>query len=631
MPRPITARAVTIGLVFAGLNCYFVLQLEMAWYSAQPTTISLFSHAFLVLLFLLLANKGLERINPKWRLSSGEILTVYFMSCVATSICSHDMLEILVPLIAHPFWFASEANRWRELFFDYLPEWLTMREPQALYDFFMGKGGLFSKGHILFWMKPILAWGALGMAIYFASFFMASILRRQWTQAERLTYPLAQVPVEFLRPKQPLFTKAFWIAFLAVMLVDIENGLRVLWFPWLPDMDMRSRDIVSSLITTHPWTALRPIRFAFYPFAIGISYLLPVDLLFSCWFFFWFWKLERVFFFWLGRAPDPRYPYINEQAFGAYIAIALFALWNAWRGLRLFRLPPAPDEPIKKARWALLGLSLCFAFMVGFSIKAGMRLQYAVAFFVIYLLISLAVGRIRAELGPPAHDLHFAGPERIITGFVGTRNVPPRDMTVMSLYYWFNRAYRAHPMPHILEAFRAAELSGLSMRGLSLALALSAFLGMFGGFIIYLHICYQMGAASGKMLGPTWPFGHEAYAHLTYWLNNPEGPSKGAIAGVLWGMGFGLFLTWMRLLFTWWPFHPVGFAISSSWSMEQLWLPIFITWLIKGAVLRYWGLRGYRATLPAFMGMVAADTVMAGVWGIVGIILGKRTYNIWPY
>ena len=47
--------------------------------------------------------------------------------------------------------------------------------------------------------------------------------------------------------------------------------------------------------------------------------------------------------------------------------------------------------------------------------------------------------------------------------------------------------------------------------------------------------------------------------------------------------------------------------------------------------MRYWGLRGYRATLPAFMGMVAGDTVMAGVWGIVGIAIGRLTYNIWPY
>lgn len=631
MPRPVTRRAVLLGMAFAALNCYFVLQLEMAWYSAQPTTISLYSHAFLPFLFLLVVNEGLRRLGVGWRLSVGEVLTIYFMCCVATSICSHDMLEILVPLIVHPFWFASEANRWRQLFIPYIPGWLTVRDHQALYDFFMGKGGLFSKGHIFFWLRPILAWGSLGMAIYFASFFMAALFRRQWTQAERLTYPLAQVPVEFIRPRQPLFTRAFWLAFIAVALIDIENGLRVLWFPWLPDLDVRSRDMVSSLITSHPWIALRPIRFAFYPFAIGISYLLPTDLLFSCWFFYWFWKFERVFFFWLGRTPDPRYPYINEQAFGAYIAIALFALWNAWRGLKLFRFPPAPDEPVGKARWALLGLSLCFAFMVGFSVKAGLQMRYAVPFFVIYLLVSLAVGRIRAELGPPAHDLHWSGPERIITDFLGTRNIPPRDLTVMSLYYWFNRAYRAHPLPHILEALRAAELTGLSMRGVSVALAVAAFVGMFGGFLIYLHICYQLGAASGKMLGPTWPFGHEAYAHLTYWLNNPQGPSKGAIAGVLWGISFGLFLMWMRLLFTWWPFHPVGYAISSSWSMEQLWLPMFITWLIKGAVLRYWGLRGYRATLPIFMGMVAADTVMAGIWGITGIAIGRLTYNIWPY
>ena len=35
------------------------------------------------------------------------------------------------------------------------------------------------------------------------------------------------------------------------------------------------------------------------------------------------------------------------------------------------------------------------------------------AAFALYFAISLAITRVRAELGPPVHDLHFSGPDHI--------------------------------------------------------------------------------------------------------------------------------------------------------------------------------------------------------------------------
>ena len=50
----------------------------------------------------------------------------------------------------------------------------------------------------------------------------------------------------------------------------------------------------------------------------------------------------------------------------------------------------------------------------------------------------------------------------------------------------------------------------------------------------------------------------------------------------------------------WFPFHPVGYAVSSSWSLSLLWLPLLIAWIIKSVLLRYGGLRAYRQAMPFF-------------------------------
>ena len=64
--------------------------------------------------------------------------------------------------------------------------------------------------------------------------------------------------------------------------------------------------------TEPPWNGVGDVRISFYPFAIGIGFLIPLDLLFSCWVFYWFYKIELI----VGRAMGwrnlPRFPYPDE-------------------------------------------------------------------------------------------------------------------------------------------------------------------------------------------------------------------------------------------------------------------------------------------------------------------------------
>ena len=56
-------------------------------------------------------------------------------------------------------------------------------------------------------------------------------------------------------------------------------------------------------------------------------FFLPLDLSFSCWFFFLFRQLSRVFSSYIGIHHLPGCPHFHEQSAGAWICLAFIAFW----------------------------------------------------------------------------------------------------------------------------------------------------------------------------------------------------------------------------------------------------------------------------------------------------------------
>ena len=88
-----------------------------------------------------------------------------------------------------------------------------------------------------------------------------------------------------------------------------------------------------------------------------------------------------------------------------------------------------------------------------------MALWTAGLYFLIYCLLAMGLTRIRAEVGPPGHEMFLAHPRYFLADVFGTRRLSPGSLTMMALYQVFNRGYRAHPMPHTLEGFKLAAAS----------------------------------------------------------------------------------------------------------------------------------------------------------------------------
>lgn len=637
----VTWRSLLIATLLIPINAFWLFQMDIIRYSAHATTVSLFFNVVFIILVLTAANLVVHRFAPRLALCQGELMVIYTMLAIASAICGHDSLEILVPMLTWPFHHATAGNRWEVLFFKYLPKWLMVPDEAATKTFYLGNSTLFTVEHIRAWILPTILWTVFITLVLFVMLCLNTILRKQWTDHERLSYPIVQLPFEMTqgaasgKPSSMFLNRLFWIGFAMSAGADFVNALN-LYYPSIPTIMTpgfgQSFIDLGKNFPNKPLNAIGWMPLSWYPFLVGLGMLLPLDFLFSSWFFYLFWKLEAVATVALGWDKDPRFPYIPEQSFGAYFAFLVFTVVLArgyFKQVLLCALGKPSDlddqdEPMRY-RWALLGILGGMAGLVIFSMFMGMSAWLAIAFFLIFFGLSLAITRMRAELGTPIHDLHFTGPDWMLSELIGTKNISPADLTGFSLFFWFNRAYRYMPMPHQLEGMKLAEKTGTSQRKLAGAMTLAGVVAALFGFWVMLHLMYVYGAEAKS----TMTFGPEAYDRLAGWLQSPKDPNFSAIGAVTVGLVICLFLEAMRVKIPWWPFHPLAFAVSSSWEINLVWFPLFLAWVLKSVIMRYGGRRGYGRSLPFFFGLMLGQFVLGSLLNIVGIILQVPTYQFW--
>jgi hypothetical protein len=323
-------------------------------------------------------------------------------------------------------------------------------------------------------------------------------------------------------------------------------------------------------------------------------------------------------------------PFVNEQGIGAYLAYGLFALWTARTFLKqVVRKAVNPQEAEDKLyRYAVVALAVGAIYWTLFGRYAGLSIGLAVAYFGLYFLVTTTITKIRAELGPPVHDLHFGGPDRMLLTWVGVTGLAPSERMGMTLFFGFNRAYRGVPQPMMLEAMRAAELENGSQRRLVWALWLAGPVAAFGSCWAFLHWAYQDGMQFAR---EAYRLGGQAWGRLDGWFTTPWDASGPATAA----MGFGavacMTLMACRLRSVAFPFHPIGYAISANWAMNTVWMCILIGWCWKSLVLKYGGAKGYRAGLPVAMGLILGEFVIGSLWSLYGVIANVPVYQFWMF
>ena len=631
----VTWRSVLIGALLIPPNAYWLLQLEMAWGGTYPSVLTLLLNAVFSLLLVVGLNLLVKRLVPHAALSHGELLITYIMLAEGMSLCGCDVVQTLVHITVTPFQHATLENEWAEIIHPHLPDYFTISNRDVYSGFFEGDSSLWNMGYIKAWLPPIAVWMGFIVILIFTMFCINTVLRKQWVERERLAYPIVRLPQEMARgsgAKGLLRNKTMWIGFSIAAGINLINGLSFL-HPAIPNIPVKQQWIFR--FTEKPWNAIGWMPVAFYPFVLGIGFLMPLDLSFSCWFFYLVWKAERV----IGSAAGismQGYPFYGEQATGVWIGIFVFTMWVSRHHLKrvlVAALGKISQEEEKSEpmpyRMALLGITTGMGLLLIFSNQIGMSVWVALVYFVVYFALGVTLTRIRAELGPPVHNLYLAGPDFFITRITGTRRLGAGNLTGMTLLYWINaESYRSSSMPHQMEGMKLAEGGHFNIRRLVIAIIVAAFVGGLSCFIIALQFGYSIGS-DVRFGGPAKWFARGGFNRLAWWLSYPRNTDFLGLGVTVFGFIFSLALMAMRMRFFWWPFHPIGYAIAYSWDMNLLWFPILLSFAAKTIVLRYGGLSLYRRAVPLFLGFILGEYMMGGIWNILGIALGRPMYAFW--
>ena len=627
-------RAILVGLLLIPINSYWHIQMTLVWLMNFPAILTLLFNVIFILFILVAINHLLKKYIPQAAFRQGELLTIYIMLCTATALNGYDMMQCLVSIIGTGTWYATPENEWMQHFGRYLPSWLTIKDREILSPFYEGGTTFYLAKHISAWAVPIASWTLFALALVFVMVCINVLLRKQWIENEKLAYPIVELPFDMTREGATSFfsNRGLWFGIAVAGGISLLNGLSY-FYPQIPRIPIWVTSL-NRFFTVKPWNAVYSMNITLYPFVIGLGFLMPLSLAFSYWFFYLFWQAQRVIGSQLGLSSLPGFPYPMAQVRGVWIGLLLFALWGGRKHfVRVFlkaftgRGIDDSNEPMTY-RNATIGIAIGTGLIIGFSYLAGLSLWFALWFFIIYFALSTTITRIRAELGPPAHDMYGSGPDYILTTLLGTRRIGPQNLTVMTLFYWINReSYRAHPMPHQLEGFKLAARSGMNGNRIIVAILLATILGALSCFWAFLHAGYQLGTEA-RLYRTTW-FAREGYTILASRLAHPANVSITDLSFMGIGFVFTVTVLLIRTRFLWWTLHPVGYAVTGWWIIGRLWFPLLISSIIKWATLKFGGARAYRRLVPFFQGLILGDFVIGSFWSILGIVMKKPTYVFW--
>lgn len=635
----LAARAVLTALLLAWMAGLWMRWDELYSHAVQLSESVPVIPAVAALCLFLALNPILARLHPRLAWNRGEIILVFVIVSITPLIGSIGLMRMLLPALIAPRYFATPENFLLEVW-KRLPPWFGPRNEKLILATFRGR--MLNQVPWGEWLPTLLLWGAFCVALYGALLCLCVLFRRQWTERERLTYPLMQVVAELMPApggsgqsilRNPLLWGGISISFL-------YNLMHIL-HAFLPAFPTPGRGFdIGQYFEARPLNAIRPLSIEWRPELLGLGYLMSTEVTFSIWFSYFLLRCSRVVGTIFGvTEPYAPFPYDQEQAAGAYVALALVALYLGRKSLReVFRRAFLNDRRVEDRaeplsyRTAVLGFLGGTAFVILFSLKAGMGLALTLLYFGFVFAFALAYTRIRAETGAPYVWLFpFWEQERMIYYLFGSEpfgGIASRPLVILASYSWLSRGYYPNSTMAVqMESFKLGDDVRMPRRHIAGALLLAIVLGLGIAYWIHLTVYYDLGAelAEGGGRVQLVLSGYQQVVDVVRGLERPPDRARSRAGGF--GFLLTLLFVFLRVRFVGFPFHPLGYAMTAAYGYP-LWGPALLAWLSKRLILRAGGIKLYRRCIPFFIGIILGHYFTAGVvWGVVGIFNPEVTYN----
>ena len=629
--RPLRALflGTTLCAIIAFVGPYNNVMLRGTYMTIDFTTAAA---VFLLFFVALLVNGLLRRFLPGLSFSSGDLFISYVMAAISCSICTMGLTLYLIPILPAAAYFATAENQWATIVLPFVPQWLVPQGEEVIRWYFEA----IPRGQAIPWMawvKPLLAWLPVLLGLYMVMISLPMLFRKQWIEHERLTYPLAQLPLVMGRQEPQRAVNGFfrnpvmWLGFAIPFILGSLNGLHA-HYHFIPRIQLGLDSIPIFRGMEHITLSLT------FPM-MGFAYLVHQDVALSIWLFHLLGITIKGYLNLMGLTRSLTLdPYTQSDGgpimafvqFGALVALVGNTLWIARRYLRrllgtaLHPLRSSNDGEDTLTRVLLFQLLIGMTLMTGWFIAVGLPWWAAIAFVLAAAATFLGITRILCESGLAATRAQLITPT-VVKTFFGTEMIGPQGVLGMLSYgqVWMSDV-RTFVMAAVANGLKLTETVGRQWTVLG-SMFLAVVLALVISVWTTLYYAYQSGAnnAAGWFFqsGPRYTI--DLAAH---YLRNPTGPD---VAGVgLIGLGglVMIVLFWLRTHVLAFPIHPIGWAVSQMALTRHMWFSVFVVWLVKAVLMRYGGTRALQAARPFFLGLILGQFSACAFWLLMAYITG---------
>lgn len=526
------------------------------------------------------------------------------------------------------------------------------------------------------WMPTLKFWGLLALLLGVASVCLVVVVQPQWKR-ELLPYPIARFVEEATRPGEKgllpeiMQNNLFWVAFLLVFVIHLFNGLHE-WFPTTWFFQIPLQLDFSGLATLFPNAAKIPqSKFVFtapvlYPTVIGFAFFLASEVSFSVGFSgVLFVALSAIL---LSNGVLMERDFLEPKnssmlRFGAYLGLAAIIIFLGRRYyfnlLKSFFGMKRNDETPSNAVWAARIMAVCMAGAVVVLSQSGLDWLLGSLMVALIMLTFFVMTRINVETGT-----FFIQPVwgvlGVITMVFGIQAIGPTAYITMALVTTLLVLDpREAIMPFVANGMYMSTRKEKKSANTKAALLIggTVVVSFFVALVSILYLQYNNGIdnqdvwATGVCCIPGLPFKSLAI-HLSDLSSYNELAASMEVSGLqrlgmmkpdwvmmrwaLLGVVLVLVANAARLRLSWWPLHPVAFVVWGTMPGLRFAPSFIIGWLVKVAVVRFAGAKGFRSVLPMMVGLIAGEMFAALGWMVAGVIyymvtgLAPETYSIFP-
>lgn len=508
------------------------------------------------------------------------------------------------------------------------------------------------------WHPTLRLWIGVAALVGIAVVCLMVMVHPQWTHNEQLPYPIPrffEIVAErsgSRRLPDVAVNRGFWVTLLLVVAFHLVNGTHT----WVTGSDggliSRQADI-TGLKQLMPLMSKTSGSGQFFhpmllPAVIGFGYLvnprvaLSIGLALPAWMFMA--SLLLLYGVPVLNAKTNLEAVGPQLRFGAYLAVLLMILYygrayyaklsTAMVGVHIRSDVHVPRYAVWAGRLMVVAVGLTVGMLVHY---ANFTVLLAALFVLVLFTMFVVMARVSAETG-----LFYLQPDWLPgAALLGIFGVYGAGLEATAVVLLASQVLAADPReaaaPFLANALRLSDRAGqIPVARVAPALGAVVLLSLVTCAAVTLSIQHARGLdphdpAPALMARNTIDTVANAANTLSWRGEITDATRRSSIeqlltlqpsGPVILCMSVGLLLalscSWAKLIFAWWPLHPVLFLVWGTYPAGLFGPSLLLAACIRGALTSLGGIRAYATFRPAMIGLIVGDVGMILFWWLAG-------------